>query len=141
MSSAGSAKRWSIGSPIITRKLRNIPFYLKCSLEKSGLVYREAPPQNGETFNEILDDVENLILPGDHPLAISKLLRLLPCECLRTFNFGRDAFGRFRCAGDVLDHQPRLHRAGDAVLDWLAEMLDLPDKFWSNTNRGRCDPG
>ena len=66
---------------------------------------------------------------GAVALAAPALLRLLPANTSLPVDPRRAAVGRARRAGDELGHVAGVHRAGDcACVDWMAELLDLPDR-------------
>ena len=69
----------------------------------------EEPPQDGEQFEDVLQDFEKIILPGHNALAIAKFLRLFPSQHLGAIHSGRLAILRIGCAGYALDHQPGVH--------------------------------
>ena len=61
-----------------------------------------------------LGDLDQVILPGRHALAVAQLFCLLPGKHLRSGDPGRPDLLRAGRAGHVVGDQPRLHRAGDA---------------------------
>ena len=68
------------------------------------------PPAQGEPFDALLKDVERLILPGDHALAVAEFFRLLSLQRFGAGNSRRSSFFRAGRAGDVVVDQPGLHR-------------------------------
>ena len=71
------------------------------------------PPLKGEALREHPGGCRAAHPTRHHALAIAEFLRLFPRQQLRPFHPGRAALGGPGGAGDVLGHQPRLHRAGN----------------------------
>jgi len=90
-----------------------------------------APPQRGEPFDAILADVEKLILPGITHWQSPNFFAFFPSN-----NSGPSILGELLSAG--LGVQGMLWATSPActelethVLDWMAGMLGLPEKFKS----------
>ena len=91
------------------------------------------PPEQPEDFAAMLADIDRVVLPGRHPLAVAVVLRLLPGQLLRAGGPRRAALRRPRRAGDALGHvSPARTELETHVLDWLVELLGLPDAFRSD---------
>src|SRR3989449_5007006 len=93
------------------------------------------PPVKGEPFEAMLKDVEKLILPGITHWQSPNFFAYFPCN-----NSGASILGDLLSSG--LGVQGMLWATSPActelethVLDWLVQMLDLPEKFLS-TNTG-----
>jgi len=89
------------------------------------------PPQQGEPFDAILADVEKLILPGITHWQSPNFFAFFPAN-----NSGPSILGELLSAG--LGVQGMLWATSPActelethVLDWLAAMLGLPERFKS----------
>ena len=89
------------------------------------------PPQRGESFDAILADVEKLILPGITHWQSPNFFAFFPAN-----NSGPSILGELLSAG--LGVQGMLWATSPActelethVLDWMADMLGLPEKFKS----------
>src|SRR6202142_1107890 len=89
------------------------------------------PPLHGEPFDAILDDVDKLILPGITHWQSPSFFAFFPAN-----NSGPSILGELLSAG--LGVQGMLWATSPActelethVLDWMAAMLGLPDKFKS----------
>ena len=102
----------------------------------------ERPPTAPEPFSAVMADVDRVIVPGPHPLAASRLLRLLPVEHVVLVHPRRAALRRRRGAGHELGHVPGLHRArdADARLDDRAARPARPVPLHERARRRR-DPG
>jgi aromatic-L-amino-acid decarboxylase len=89
------------------------------------------PPQRGEPFEQMLRDVDDLIMPGITHWQSPHFHAYFPCN-----NSGPSILGDLLASG--LGVQGMLWATSPActelethVLDWLVEMLGLPDKFRS----------
>jgi aromatic-L-amino-acid decarboxylase len=90
------------------------------------------PPAKGESFDAILADVDRLILPGITHWQSPNFFAYFPAN-----NSGPSILGELLSAG--LGVQGMLWATSPActelethVLDWMADMLDLPTKFKSS---------
>ena len=91
-----------------------------------------APPQQGETFDAILADVDKLILPGITHWQSPNFFAFFPAN-----NSGPSILGELLSAG--LGVQGMLWATSPActelethVLDWMADLAGLPAKFKSS---------
>ena len=92
----------------------------------------DAPPLHGESFEAILADVDKVILRGITHWQSPNFFGFFPAN-----NSGPSILGEMLAAG--LGVQGMLWATGPActelethVLDWMADLLDLPPKFKSN---------
>ena len=91
-----------------------------------------AAPEHGEPFEKVLGDVERLILPGITHWQSPNFFAFFPAN-----NSGPSILGEMLAAG--LGVQGMLWATSPActelethVLDWLVDMLALPEKFKSH---------
>ena len=94
------------------------------------------PPAKGEPFEAMLRDVEKLILPGITHWQSPNFFAYFPCN-----NSGASILGDLLSSG--LGVQGMLWATSPActelethMLDWLVQMLDLPQKFLSSDTGG-----
>src|SRR5947199_2584960 len=94
------------------------------------------PPAKGEPFEAMLRDIEKLILPGITHWQSPNFFAYFPCN-----NSGASILGDLLSSG--LGVQGMLWATSPActeleahVLDWLGEMLALPQKFLSSGTGG-----
>lgn len=95
-----------------------------------------APPQQGEPFAAMMADVEQIILPGITHWQSPNFFAFFPAN-----NSGPSILGELLSAG--LGVQGMLWATSPActelethVLDWVAQMLDLPTSFCSHATGG-----
>jgi aromatic-L-amino-acid/L-tryptophan decarboxylase len=113
------------------RRVESLPV---CSAVRPGQIRAALPPEPplcGEPFGSILDDVEQLIMPGITHWQSPNFFAFFPAN-----NSGPAILGELLSAG--LGVQGMLWATSPActeleahVLDWMAGMLDLPEKFKS----------
>lgn len=95
-----------------------------------------APPQQGEPFAAMMSDVEQIIMPGITHWQSPNFFAFFPAN-----NSGPSILGELLSAG--LGVQGMLWATSPActelethVLDWVAQMLDLPAQFHSHATGG-----
>jgi aromatic-L-amino-acid decarboxylase len=88
-----------------------------------------AAPEKGEDFAEVLGDVEKLILPAvthwNHP----NFHGLFSTSSSSVGVFGEMLAAVFDMKGMLWRTAPASAELEDVVLDWLRQMMDLPDVF------------
>lgn len=86
-------------------------------------------PEHGEDFSEVLSDVDRLILPAvthwNHP----NFHGLFSTSTSSVGVFGEMLTAAFDMKGMLWRTAPASTELEDVVLDWLRQMMDLPDKF------------
>jgi len=98
------------------------PNWLRNSLPASA-------PENGEDFGEVLKDVDRLILPAvthwNHP----NFHELFSTSTSSVGVFGEMLTAAFDMKGMLWRTSPASTELEDVVLDWLRQMMDLPEHF------------
>ncbi len=98
------------------------PDWLKSSLPKSA-------PEKGENFGDVLADVDRLILPAvthwNHP----NFHGLFSTSTSSVGVFGEMFTAAFDMKAMLWSTSPASTELEDVVLDWLRQMMDLPDHF------------
>lgn len=94
------------------------------------------PPETGESFDAMMRDVNEIIMPGVTHWQSPNFFGFFPCN-----NSGPSILGELLSAG--LGVQGMLWATSPActelethVMDWMAGMLGLPTKFLSSTSGG-----
>jgi aromatic-L-amino-acid decarboxylase len=95
----------------------------------------EHPPAKGEGFDAILGDVEKLILPGVTHWQSPNFFAYFPCNASGPGILGDLLSSGLGVQGMLWATSPACTELETLVLDWLVEMLDLPQNFLS-TRRG-----
>ncbi|SPE58734.1 putative aromatic amino acid decarboxylase [Verrucomicrobia bacterium] len=133
--SSGDFRRW--GHAVIDwladyqQRVAALPVMSQLEPGKVRASLPAEPPERGESFEAILADVDNLIVPGLTHWQSPNFFAYFPAN-----NSGPSILGELLCAG--LGVQGMLWATSPActelethVLDWLAGMLGLPDRFKS----------
>jgi len=92
----------------------------------------QAPPTHGEDFKTILNDVERLILPGITHWQSPNFFAFFPANTSGPAILGELLSAGLGIQGMLWTTSPACTELETHVLDWLADMLDLPAKFKSN---------
>ena len=89
----------------------------------------ESPPESGENFNDVLDDVDKLILPAvthwNHP----NFHGLFSTSTSSVGVFGEMLAAAFDMRAMLWRTSPASTELEDVTLDWLRQMMGLPDHF------------
>ncbi len=91
----------------------------------------QAPPQNGESFDAILRDVEEILLPGVTHWQSPNFFAYFPSNHSGPSILGELMSAGLSVQGMLWATSPACTELETHVLDWLVEMLGLPDKFLS----------
>ncbi len=89
------------------------------------------PPMNGEPFESILKDVENLILPGVTHWQSPNFFAYFPSNASGPSILGELLSAGLGVQGMLWATSPSCTELETHVLDWLVGMLGLPEKFLS----------
>ena len=93
-------------------------------------------PKEGEAFEDILNDVTNLILPGITHWQSPKFFAYFPANASGPSILGDLLASGLGVQGMLWATSPACTELETHVLDWLVEMLDLPDTFLSSKPGG-----
>lgn len=89
------------------------------------------PPRRGEAFDEILKDFNELILPGITHWQSPNFFAFFPANTSGPAILAELLSAGLGVQGMLWATSPACTELETRMLDWLAEMLDLPDKFRS----------
>ncbi len=93
-------------------------------------------PQRGESFDRILGDVEKLILPGITHWQSPNFFAYFPANNSGPSILGELLSAGFGVQGMLWATSPACTELETHVLDWLVEMLGLPENFRSSRAGG-----
>ena len=105
------------------------PGQIRASLPKSA-------PQKGEPFEIMLKDVENLILPGITHWQSPNFFAFFSSNTSFPSIIGEMLSAGLGVQGMLWATSPACTELETHVLDWLVEMLGLPEKFSSSSEGG-----
>ena len=94
------------------------------------------PPQQGEPFEAILHDVEDLILPGITHWQSPNFFAYFPANASGPSMLGELLSAGLGVQGMLWATSPACTELETHVLDWMADMLDLPARFRSDGTGG-----
>ncbi len=94
------------------------------------------PPQQGEGFQEILQDIDHVILPGITHWQSPNFFAYFPANASGPAILGDLLSAGLGVQGMMWVTSPACTELETHVLDWLVDMLDLPGKFKSSQNGG-----
>src|SRR5580692_7690495 len=94
------------------------------------------PPARGESFATILGDIEKVILPGVTHWQSPNFFAFFPANASGPAILGDLLSSGLGVQGMLWATSPACTELETHVLDWLVEMLDLPQKFLSTSTGG-----
>jgi aromatic-L-amino-acid decarboxylase len=94
------------------------------------------PPRHGEEFEAILQDMDKLILPGITHWQSPNFFAFFPANASGPAILGDLLSSGLGVQGMLWATSPACTELETHVLDWLADMLDLPAKFKSDASGG-----
>jgi aromatic-L-amino-acid decarboxylase len=94
------------------------------------------PPAEGEPFEAMLKDVEELILPGLTHWQSPNFFAFFPANTSAPAILGELLSSGLGVQGMIWATSPACTELETHVLDWLVDMLALPGKFKSSTEGG-----
>jgi aromatic-L-amino-acid decarboxylase len=94
------------------------------------------PPMQGEDFEDILKDMSNLILPGITHWQSPNFFAFFPANASGPAILGDLLSSGLGVQGMLWVTSPACTELETHVLDWVADMLALPEKFKSSNEGG-----
>lgn len=94
------------------------------------------PPQSGEAFEQMLGDIERVVLPGITHWQSPNFYAYFPSNSSGPGILGDLLSSGLGVQGMLWSTSPACTEVETHVLDWIAKMLDLPEKFLSSSTGG-----
>jgi aromatic-L-amino-acid/L-tryptophan decarboxylase len=94
------------------------------------------PPMRGESFDALLRDVEDLILPGVTHWQSPNFFGYFPCNASGPGILGDLLSSGLGVQGMLWSTSPACTELETQVLDWLVDLLGLPENFLSSSAGG-----
>jgi aromatic-L-amino-acid decarboxylase len=119
-----------------TQRVENLPVL---SQVKPGEIRGRLPdsaPQQGEPFEDVLRDVEQIILPGITHWQSPNFFAFFPANASGPSILGEMLSAGLAVQGMMWTTSPACTELETHVLDWLVTMLDLPEAFRSTAAGG-----
>ncbi len=117
----------------------NIEKYPVLSKVKPGEIKAslpENPPQKGETMEEMMHDVNEIIMPGITHWQSPNFYAYFPSNTSFPSILGDLISSGLGVQGMIWATSPAATELETRVLDWLAEMMGMPEKFKSTSTGG-----
>ncbi len=96
----------------------------------------QAPPQQGDSFEEILKDVNNLIMPGITHWQSPNFFAYFPANTSGPSILGDLLSSGIGVQGMIWQTSPACTELEIHVMDWMADICSLPEKFKSTGSGG-----
>jgi aromatic-L-amino-acid decarboxylase len=94
------------------------------------------PPARGESFDALLQDVERIILPGVTHWQSPNFFAYFPCNASGPGILGDLLSSGLGVQGMLWSTSPACTELETHVMDWLVNMLGLPERFLSSKTGG-----
>jgi aromatic-L-amino-acid/L-tryptophan decarboxylase len=114
-----------------------IESYPVLSTDRPGDVRRRLPeraPEKGEPFSNILQDMDDVVLPGITHWQSPNFFGYFPCNSSGPAVLGEMLSAGLNVQGMLWSTSPACTELETHVLDWLVDLLGLPDKFSSSSS-------
>jgi aromatic-L-amino-acid decarboxylase len=96
----------------------------------------EKPPDQGESFDALLKDIDRVILPGITHWQSPSWFGYFPCNASGPGILGDLLSSGLGVQGMLWSTSPACTELETHVMDWLVTMLGLPEKFRSSSTGG-----
>ncbi|UCF91728.1 MAG: aminotransferase class V-fold PLP-dependent enzyme [Desulfobacterales bacterium] len=117
-------------------KIESLPVFSPVKAGQIRALLPAHPPSTGESFDDILKDVAAVILPGVTHWQSPNFFAFFPANVSAPSIFGEMISAGLGVQGMLWATSPACTELETHVLDWVAEMLNLPAKFRSTHSGG-----
>ena len=119
--------------------MKNVEDYPVLSQVKPGEIRSQLPekaPAQGESFDVMLKDIEDIVMPGVTHWQSPNFFAFFPCNSSAPAILGDLLSSGLNVQGMLWATSPACTEVETHVMDWLVDMLALPEKFKSHTEGG-----
>ena len=123
----------------IARYMEEIERYPVLSQVEPGSIRERLPhaaPEHGEPFSDVLRDVDDIVMPGITHWQSPNFFAYFPANASGPSILGDLLSSGLGIQGMLWATSPACTELETHVLDWLVELLGLPDRFRSTTAGG-----
>ena len=123
----------------IARYMEEIERYPVLSRAEPGSVRKRLPrtaPEHGEPFADVLRDIDEVIMPGITHWQSPNFFAYFPANASGPAVLGDLLSSGLGVQGMLWATSPACTELETHVLDWLVDLLGLPDRFRSSTRGG-----
>jgi aromatic-L-amino-acid decarboxylase len=117
-------------------KIESLPVLSRAEPGQIRATLPAEPPQRGEAFETILEDVGRLIMPGITHWQSPNFFAFFPANASGPAMLGELLSAGLGVQGMLWTTSPACTELETHVLDWLVDMLGLPGKFKSDSSGG-----
>ena len=100
-----------------------------------------AAPEHGEPFGDVLRDVDGIVMPGITHWQSPSFFAYFPANASGPAILGDLLSSGLGVQGMLWATSPACTELETHVMDWLVDLLGLPERFRSTTRGGRGHPG
>jgi aromatic-L-amino-acid decarboxylase len=118
------------------QKIESLPVLAKVEPGQIRSSLPTQPPEQGEPFDAVLQDVTDLILPGVTHWQSPNFFAFFPANVSAPAVLGEMIAAGLGVQGMLWATSPACTELETHVLDWLVTMLELPEKFLSAGSGG-----
>lgn len=119
--------------------MKNVEDYPVLSRAKPGDIRKQLPqqaPQLGESFDAMLKDLQEIIMPGITHWQSPNFFAYFPANSSAPAILGELLAAGLSVQGMLWATSPSCTEVETHLMDWLVDMLALPEKFSSHTAGG-----
>jgi aromatic-L-amino-acid decarboxylase len=119
--------------------MKNVESYPVLSQVKPGEIRQRLPdcaPEKGESFEDMLKDINDVVMPGITHWQSPNFFAYFPGNNSAPSILGEILSAGLSVQGMLWATSPACTEVETHVMDWLVQMLGLPEKFMSNTHGG-----
>ena len=123
----------------IARYMEEIERYPVLSQVEPGAIRERLPhaaPEHGEPFSDVLRDIDEIVMPGITHWQSPNFFAYFPANASGPSILGDLLSSGLGVQGMLWATSPACTELETHVLDWLVELLGLPDRFRSTTAGG-----
>ena len=123
----------------IARYMEEVEGYPVLSQAESGSIRRRLPraaPEQGEPFGDVLRDVDEIVMPGITHWQSPNFFAYFPANASGPSILGDLLSSGLGVQGMLWATSPACTELETHVLDWLVDLLGLPERFRSTTAGG-----
>ena len=135
-----AATRWSTGWPTTSSASATCPCRRRSSRAGCGPSFPPHPPEHGEPWDAIVADLDRIVVPGVTHWQSPNFFGFFPANASGPSVLGDLVSSGLGVQGMLWATSPACTELETHVLDWLVELLGLPERFRRRTRRRR-DPG
>lgn len=117
-------------------RIESLPVLSRAKPGEIRAALPKEPPQEGEDFSTLIKDVDRIILPGLTHWQAPNFFAYFPANASGPAILGDLLSSGLGVQGMLWSTSPACTELETHVLDWLAKMMGLPEKFLSTSSGG-----